>query len=88
VRLTFVALAVVLCGCAPSRDAAPRAPKPPPAKPSTAASITLPSDDGRVHIIDVPGRHETTRCLVHVIGQHSTIACLPPADLPRVELDR
>lgn len=61
-------------------DAAEKRVRKPPGPPSVAATVPLPRDDGRVHVIDIPGRHEVARCLVHVGPTGSSMTCLPVAE--------
>lgn len=75
-------LALSACGGKPE----PRPKKPPVAPPKVAATVTLPGDDGRVHVIEVPGRLDLSRCLVHVGPAGSHIACLPATDAPALEI--
>ena len=83
-RLALALLAVALAGCGPSPAATKRV-RAEPAPPGVSRSIALPGDDGRVHVIDVPGRYETTRCLVHVGQSASSMTCLPNADFTPLE---
>lgn len=83
-RVLVALLACALAGCGPN-VAAPKRVRAEPAPPGVARSISLPGEDGRVHVIDVPGRHEVTRCLVHVGASASSMTCLPTPEFTPVE---
>lgn len=86
-RVLVALLACALAGCGPN-VAAPKRQRAEPAPPGVSRSITLPGDDGRVHVIDVPGRYEVTRCLVHVGAGASSMTCLPTPEMAPLERER
>lgn len=80
----FLLAAAVTAACTPEE------PRPAQARravgqdrPELASTIPLPSGDGRVYIISVPGglSIERSTCVVHVTsdGSHSSTACTPPS---------
>lgn len=83
-RIALALMVAALAGCGPNPTATKRV-RAEPAPPGVSRSITLPSDDGRVHVIDVPGRYETTRCLVHVGPGASSMTCLPTPEVTPLE---
>lgn len=83
-RVLVALLACALAGCGPN-VAAPKRQRAEPVPPGVSRSITLPGDDGRVHVIDVPGRYETSRCLVHVGASASSMTCLPTPEMTPLE---
>lgn len=52
-------------------------------EPPSVTTLSLPGEDGRVHIVTVPDRWQTSRCLVHVgTNGGGTIGCMQPTDRP------
>lgn len=83
-RAALVVGASLLASCGGSPEPGPRTarrerePKPP----AVTATLELPRGDGRVHIVDVPGRYDVAKCLVHVSPTGtSTMTCIPQADI-------
>lgn len=85
-RLAIALSVVALSACTQAAEPIKRVRKA-PAAPSVVKSLSLPGEDGRVHIVEVPGRLDVSRCLIHVGPAGSTIACLPATDLPPLEHD-
>lgn len=83
-RAALLAVSLAVAGCGPN-PSAPKRVRAEPAPPGVSRSISLPGDDGRVHVIDVPGRYEVTRCLVHVGPGASSMTCLPTPEFTPLE---
>lgn len=83
---------VPLIAAAMAMSACTKASKPPPAKPrvpALVATIDLPGDDGRVHVVDVPASSgiESSRCVVAVSRVGAVSTSCPPKDIDLPPLD-
>lgn len=85
----LVLAAAAAVACSNSADDKPKRVRKPPGPPLVVSTVTLPMADGRIHIVDVPGRYETSRCLVHVSDAgHSSMSCLPQVEFQSIEYER
>lgn len=92
---TRILLVAIFCaslgtGCSGGGEAKPAAQLRKPIDPTAKVlqTLTLPNDDGRVHILLIPGRYESARCLVHVSPNGlATMHCPPAAEVSSRDLD-
>ena len=88
-RLTALLLAALVAGCSAQADEAPkRRAHRVIAEPSVVSTIKLPSDDGRVHIVEIPGAYEVERCAVYVGPTGGGITCMQPGEPPPAQFER
>ena len=82
--LILAATALALSSCGESGGSNKRKlVRKPPAPPHVAATLALPGEDGRVHVVVIEGGLETSQCLVHVGPTGSSTACTPLSDFRR-----
>ena len=76
----LVAAAFVACGALPESPRQVVKVKRTPGPAFVASTVTLPSGDGRVHIVTIPGRYGSADCAVLVSTTGSNIACPAPIE--------
>lgn len=90
-RIGALAVAVLLAACSDggSRSVEQKAKlvRKPPGPPVVAATVTLPNNDGRVHVIQLPGRSDVSKCLVFVGAAGSSMTCLHDTEYARPEYE-
>lgn len=88
-RLTALLLVALLVGCSEHPDDGPKRRAHRVIAPASVVStINLPGDDGRVHIVEIPGAYEVERCAVYVGPAGGSVTCMQPGAAPPAQFER